>query len=227
MILINLLPEEYQKRRRTPIKMLGAVAGAVAINATLVAWWCWLTFGVAQVVETKHNLRQEEMDSVGPQVSHYQALEKENRQYISREATLEGITHNRVSWTRKIDELVDLINRGGGGEKYLIWMDNMDIKIEDRDKAKGKNKANFGRLTAQAHSGSGNFAQLANFLDDVEDSPFITDFLPPAPPEGKQSKTDLTLSPSQYWDFKLQVELKSPDDRAAAGSADTNTEQSK
>ena len=39
MIRINLLPEEYRKKARTPIKLLLGVTAAAAINAGLLAWW--------------------------------------------------------------------------------------------------------------------------------------------------------------------------------------------
>ena len=45
MITINLLPEEYRRTARTPLKLMAAVSGAVAVNTSLLAWWCWMSFG--------------------------------------------------------------------------------------------------------------------------------------------------------------------------------------
>src|SRR5205085_7433785 len=53
MIRINLLPEEYRKKARTPIKLLLAVAGAVTVNGALLAWWGWAAFGVASEIESE------------------------------------------------------------------------------------------------------------------------------------------------------------------------------
>ena len=39
MIRINLLPEEYRKKSRTPIKMLVGMGLVVALNAGLASWW--------------------------------------------------------------------------------------------------------------------------------------------------------------------------------------------
>ena len=39
MILINLLPDEYRRKGRTPVKFMAFTAGAVAINASLLAFW--------------------------------------------------------------------------------------------------------------------------------------------------------------------------------------------
>jgi len=214
MILINLLPEEYRAQARTPFKVFAAVALIVAVDASLIAWWAWLAFGLSAEVESERVVRRDTMDSLQGQVEYHKALERESRQYESREATLAEITQNRVSWTRKVDELVDVINLGGGGQKYLIWLDDLTVtqKIDDR-------KGTFGSLKAAGHSGSGKFAQVANFLEDLENpevSRFIDDFNSPAPPEGNQSKRDETLSPSEYWDFRLDVTLRPPVERGRA-----------
>ena len=39
MIRINLLPEEYRRRARTPIKVTLATAGVIAVNALLLVWF--------------------------------------------------------------------------------------------------------------------------------------------------------------------------------------------
>ena len=56
MITINLLPEEYRKKARTPIKLMLAISAVVAINSGLIAYWGWLAFGVAAEVETDRRL---------------------------------------------------------------------------------------------------------------------------------------------------------------------------
>ena len=53
----------------------------------------------------------------------------------------------------------------------------------------------------------------ANFLEDIEDSPFISDFHPPAPPEGSESVKDEELEPSTVWAFPLSLELQDPEER--------------
>ena len=101
-----------------------------------------------------------------------------------------------------------MINLGGGGEKYLIWLD--DVTVSQKGDARRKE---HGKLKASAHSGSGNFAQVAKFLEDVENSSFIEDFYPPAPPSGTQSSRDEALIPSEFWNFQLEVDLKAPKER--------------
>ena len=208
MIHINLLPEEYRRKQRTPVKLMLAVAGGVAINASLGAWWGWTAFGVAAEVKSELSVLRMEMDGLDPQVAYHKALETERGVYKHREDTLAGITSKRISWTKKVDELIDVVNRGGDGQRHLIWLDDLSVTQEGNKRSGGA-----GSLKAEGHSGSDKFAQVANFLEDVETSSFISDFHPPAPPEGSESIVDEELMPAVVWAFPLQLDLKSAEER--------------
>jgi Tfp pilus assembly protein PilN len=214
MIRINLLPEEYRKKARTPVKLLLGMAAAVLFNAGLATWWGWSLFGEQAKVESEKASLQTEMDGLTPQVNHYRSLETEKKQYQSREQTLTSITNSRVSWTRKMDELIDVVNRGGDGQRHLVWFD--DLQVSQSTDTKGRGTSG---LRANAHSGSEKYAQIANFLEDLEGSPFISDFMPPAAPEGSQAMVDETLIPSIAWSFPLAVTLKPAEERAGAKAA--------
>jgi len=208
MIHINLLPEEYRRKQRTPLKLMLAVSGAVALNASVAAWWGWMAFGVAAEVQSEYSVLQTEMDGLSPQVAYHKSLEAESLVYKHREDTLAGITNTRISWTKKVDELIDVVNRGGDGQRHLIWLDDLTV-TQEGDKRTGGG----GILKASGHSGSDKFAQVANFLDDVESSPFISDFHPPAPPEGSESIVDEELMPAVVWAFPLQLKLMTAEER--------------
>ena len=205
MIRINLLPEEYQRRARTPLKMMLAVSTVVAINTSLAAWAGWLAFGVSAAMDSELAVLQTEDDGLRPQVEYNNSLSTESKQHSQRESTLAEINDSRISWTRKLDEFVDVVNRGGDGDRHLIWFDSMSVQ----QGSSGGRNASPGSLKAGGHSGSDNFGQVANFLDDLEGSPFISDFDAPAPPEGSETMMDEELIPAVVWAFPLHVELKS------------------
>lgn len=211
MIRINLLPEEFHKKAKTPVKLLLAFALMITVNGCLLAYWGWAAFAVAGSIESERSTIQLEMDGLSPQVAYHKSLEGEAAFHKSREDTLTDITKSRISWTRKIDELIDVVNRGKGGERHLIWFNDLHVLQAHDPRTK-----NYGTITASGHSGSSIFAQVADFLDDLETSPFITDFNKPAAPEGNQAITDEELVPSTVWAFPLRLALKSPDDRAMA-----------
>ena len=214
MIRINLLPEEYRRRARTPLKLVASFAAVVAVNGSLLAYWCWMAFGVAGEIETRRSVLQIEMDGLTPQVNYHNALQAETKIYASREQTLSEITKNRVLWTRKLDELIDVVNLGGDGVRHFIWFDDLNVKQESDPRARS-----WGELSASGHSGSAKWDQVANFLEDLEDvslTNFIDTFNKPAPPEGTQNPPDEELIPSEVWSFPLKIGLKSAEERVAA-----------
>lgn len=208
MIHINLLPEEYRRRARTPIKITMAVAGVIAANALLLVWFSWLALGVMAEIDSEREVLQTELDGLTPQVNFHKSLETERKSFAAREETLANITGSRINWTRKVDELVTVINSGGGGERHYIWLDDLNVVQNVDSRSKGA-----GSVRASGHSGSDKFDQIANFLEDVERSPFIEEFLPPAPPAGTQSSEDKELIPAVVWSFPLQIEIKSLEQR--------------
>jgi len=211
MIRINLLPEVYQRKARTPVKLMVAVAGVVTVVASLTAWLGWLAFGVSASVHSELAVLQTEDDGLRPQVEYHKSLDAESAQHRKREETLAQITASRISWTRKVDEFVDVVNRGGDGDRHLVWFDSLNVQQTDGGGPKGQTGA--GSLTASGHSGSDNFGQVANFLDDLEDSTFIEDFHPPAPPEGSETLNDPELMPALVWAFPLSIEIKGRDEQ--------------
>lgn len=208
MIRINLLPEEYRKKSRTPIKLMIGLTAAVAVNTGLLSYLGWLTFGVAKEIDSEKSTLQVEMDGLSPQVAYHRNLEKESKEYESRERTLSSITRSRIVWTRKLDELIDVVNRGDEGQRHLVWMD--DLTVAQTLNPRGDQ---WGSVRASGHSGSDKFAQVANFLEDLEDSTFVEDFYKPAPPEGTQTVVDEDLVPPVVWAFPLSLSLRSPDER--------------
>ncbi len=208
MIRINLLPEEFRKKARTPVKLVLALVAVVTVNAGMATWWAWQRIGIQSEIDSEAASLQTEMDGLNPQVTYHQSLESEAKQYKSREDTLASITTSRVSWTKKLDELIDVMNRGQNGARHLVWLDDLQVTQTSDPKAKVP-----GTVRAAGHSGSDKFAQVANFLEDLENSTFIADFQPPAPPEGSQTNVDETLMPPVAWSFPLSLTLKSTEER--------------
>ena len=167
-----------------------------------------MPIGVSAEVKSELTVLQDQRASLDPQVAYHQELEKESKLFEAREETLKQITAKRIPWTKKLDELIDVINVGGDGEKYLVWLD--DLSFDQKENARSKS---FGTFKASAHSGSNSSVHIANFLDDVERSPFCEDFQRPAPPEGSQTSKDEGLMPAEVWNFELQLGLKAPEER--------------
>ena len=136
MIRINLLPEEYRRKSRTPVRLMLTVAGVVSVNAGLLAWWGFLAFGIQAEIESERAVLQTESDGLAPQVTFHKALEGERLRFASRESALAAITKSRIGWTRKVDELIDVINDGGEGRRHFVWLD--DLNVSQRSDARAK-----------------------------------------------------------------------------------------
>jgi len=199
MIHINLLPEEY-RRRRTPPALLMAICAVVALDATLMAWWTWSEFGVQLAVEAELDVLRLEMDGIEPQLAHHQALEEERSRHARREETLRGIAAESISWTAKLDQLVDVLTEGDKRGRHKVWFTDLDADISG-----GRRVEKGGSLRAGGVSGSERFADVADFLDDLEGSPFGSELGAPAPPEGSVSLVDSELDPPVVWSFPLQI----------------------
>ena len=215
MITINLLPEEYRQRSKTPVKVLAAISVAVLVNACLGAWLSWKTFGEAAEVESELAVLEDTMSSLEPQIVYHDALVSEKTQFEAREQTLGEITDSRISWTRKVDELIDLVNDGdeaGTEAGYMIWFDDLTVSASASGGGRGKEKQ-FGSLAASGHSGSGEFTKIASFFEDIERHELSWDFHPPSHPEGSQATTNDELVPATTIGFPLRLELKPPAER--------------
>lgn len=214
MITINLLPDEYRRRAKSPVAMIAAIAAAVLINASLIAYWGYLEFGVSANVETTRSVLQLDLDGLKPQVEYHNKLEKEIQTRSAREQTLSEINQNRVLWTETFDELLDIVHAGREGIEHFIWFDDVNAKME----AGGGRGKNFGEMKAAGHSGSTDYDQVANFLEDIEDpelSGMWQRFGKPAAPEARKNEPDEDLIPSINWSFPLTMQLLSPEDRIA------------
>jgi len=214
MITINLLPDEFRKRAQTPVRMVAAIAAAVLLNGGLFAWWSYLHFGVRANVETTRSVLQLDMDGLKPQVDYHDALQKEITTRSGREKTLAEITSNRVLWTKVVDDLCDVVHAGREGIEHYVWFDDIQVKMEDA--GTGRRKSSFGSMKATGHSGSTDYEQVANFLEDIEDpslSQLMASLHKPADLEAKKNEPDEDLIPAVNWSFPLLLELKSPDER--------------
>ncbi len=227
MISINLLPDEYRKRTRMPVKSLAAIAAAVAINAGLLAFLGHLHFAVANEIEGIHSGHQLDMDGLKPQVAYHDSLATEIKLFSSREKTLSDITKNRVLWTRKMDQLIDVVNAGNDVE-HFVWFD--DVSAQAQQPRRGRTTKNFGSFEANGHSGSDAWNRMANFLDDVVDkdlTTFIDDFDTLNRPQGRKDDSDDDLIPAVNWVFPLKLTLRSPDERLALRAKEKKEKESK
>lgn len=215
MITINLLPDDYRRRAKSPVGMIAAVAAAILVNASLFAYYGYLEFGTSANIETTRSVLQLDLDGLKPQVAYHKTLEKEIQTRSARETTLSEITRNRVLWTKALDEVLDVVHAGREGIEHFVWFEDIDVKMEPGG---GNARGGYGKMKAAGHSGSEDYDQVANFLEDMEDrdlSSLWKIFGKPQAPEARINDPDEDLIPSVNWSFPLTIDLLSPDERVA------------
>ena len=201
MITINLLPPEYRRRERTPARIFAATVGGIFLATSAVAYAAYARFGLLSRTRAERAVVEEELAGLKPSIAYHDALVAEHAESEKRLATIREIRTSRVHWTRRLDELSDVVNQASDADRYLVWFD--EIAIDQRTEGKSG-----GKLTAKAFSGSDNFANVAAFFQDVETHEFFKDFEKQINPEGKRSEKDDKLIPPQVWEFPLEMSLK-------------------
>jgi hypothetical protein len=108
------------------------------------------------------------------------------------------------------------VHAGREGIEHFVWFDDVDVKMLAVTRGR---EANYGKLSASAHSGSDGYDQVSNFLDDINDLELTSlrqIFGPTGDPEGRRNEPEKDLIPTVNWSFPLTIDLKSPEERVQA-----------
>jgi Tfp pilus assembly protein PilN len=203
MIQINLLPKEYQKAAKTPVLMFGIIVGGAALTVVAICLYCYLWFNVVVLKERLEGKRDEVL-SLQQSAAQVDSLLEDIADYKEREKAIINIKTNRILWSKKLDELIQLTPE-------TIWVIRLDMREYDprEYKSKGKGKggkaaqnvqqtggylrlmcyslgSNVERMTSFRERLKGTDEFYARFLDDaIKPSNFFSDFINISQPEWK------------------------------------------
>ena len=118
MIRVNLLPPEYRKVDGPPIgRVVALVVGAFLVTSA-VGGWGYVHFGLLSDAEKQREEKEEDLQQLRRMAERSQALLAEFTEYQRRRETIEKIGASRILWSRKLDELSDIIfNKGDQDER--------------------------------------------------------------------------------------------------------------
>lgn len=217
---INLLPAEYRRKERTPLKTLLPVLACITVGVAAGAFWAWLHFGELSQVRVTHSGLEDQNNQQKPQLAYLASLKGEQAEYADRANTIKEIASSHVTWTRKLDEFWDVVNESHRGERFLIWLTEMEVKRPDArgvaQAGKGAKKPvegeriTLGGLSFSNVNNEGDPLQRLNqFRDAILGSEFFkTDFLEISNPAGKAVQMDDGLDPSKAWTLDLAMTMK-------------------
>ena len=202
MITINLLPQEFRRRDRTSPKVLAAVMGGVLLVTSSAGYLGYRWFGVLAEKEQEKTRLEENLRNLEQSAAYQEALVKEAAEYQKRSDTIQQISESRVLWTRKVDQLIDIVNNDGDTERHTVWFKNLTIRP-------GDGKAAGPALSLRAYSQTDQFAKVANFLDDVKRHDFFKDFRTISAPGGRVA-VDPKKFPQETVEFPFDLSMKGP-----------------
>jgi Tfp pilus assembly protein PilN len=203
MIKINLLPPEYRKVEGTPIaRLVATVAGVALVTCAAGVWGYVHTAMLAQVREERIQ-REEELANVKALADRSQALLKEFKEYQRRRETIEKIGASRMLWSRKLDELSDIIHNKGDTKRHLVWLASVRTQ-------QNRIPASPVELVIKGWSGGEQSRKLSDFNSDIKHSEFFEDCIAVDPPEGRRVNLDEDFVPNQGWEFSFGIDLKQP-----------------
>jgi Tfp pilus assembly protein PilN len=203
MIRVNLLPPEYRKAEGTPIGRFVALTLGVFLTATAMSVWGYVHFGMLAEVRDRRAQMEDEVVNLQALAERSQALLAEFKEYQRRRQTIEDIDTNRILWSRKLDQLADLIHNKGDTDRHFVWLSDVRSSASRRPDSGGL-------LKISGWSGGNELESLADFNEDVRDSgeEYFDDFLALDPPRGDQVRFSDGRLPVLAWRFTMGMDLK-------------------
>ena len=206
MIKVNLLPPEYRKVEGTPVARLAITIAGVFLVSCAAGVWGYVHFGMLKQITDERDEKEQQLKSLTAQAERSQSLLREYKEYLRRRETIEKIGSSRYLWSKKLDELADLIQNKGDTKRHLVWLNTL--------------RTNGGRATAPGSpislsihgwSGGDMSRKLSDFNSDLKNSEdFFADCMSVDPPEGQRiSFSDLNV-PNQAWEFNFNIYFKQP-----------------
>jgi Tfp pilus assembly protein PilN len=206
MIKVNLLPPEYRKVDGPPVARLVALVVGAALTAGSIGAWGWVRLNVLSEAVTAREALDEELAQVKAQAERSAALLNEFKEYQKRRDTIEKIGQSRLLWSRKLDELADVVHNKGDTKQYMVWLNAI------RTVAARRTDSSAGLYISGNSAGDREgYSRLSDFNRAIKETKdFSEDLLHVDPPTGGKVTYSDKKYPSVGWTFEFTLDLKKP-----------------
>src|SRR5690606_4369220 len=195
MIRINLLPKELQTAAKTPFILFATFVGGLVVTGVLVIVYTYLWFNTI-VLEERVDRKREEVAQLETNARQMDELLEDIADYKEREKAIISIKTNRILWSKKLEELVELT-------PPFVWIVNMEMKELDASEIdwKSKDGVSGGYVELTCYSSGDEVERMTffrqrlksvddfymDFLDEkIKPSKFYSDFVSISRPEWKK-----------------------------------------
>ncbi|MFN0207553.1 MAG: PilN domain-containing protein [Planctomycetota bacterium] len=189
MITVNLLPEDFRRRERTPIRIFAATVAAAVVVAGMSAVVAYLWFGKLATAEDLVARLEEDRTALEPQLKHHGALTVEITETKKWQQALLELRNSKIPWSAKLDQFIDLVSQTGDQGKYLMWFSDFNVQQSIDNKQSG------GTVFAKGMSAGDDVGKVATFIGDIKRHDFFKEFSNISGPEGKVSDSEVVEFP--------------------------------
>lgn len=103
-------------------------------------------------------------------------------------------------WSKKLDELCDIIHNKGDRKRHLVWLDTI--------RSVPSGRLGEGGLYIKGLSGGKEIHRLSDFHLDIKKSEFFEDFDAIDNPEGNVVRFNDGRLPDSAWEFDFNLRFK-------------------
>lgn len=209
MIKVNLLPHEYRKVERTPILRFVTIVCGVILSASAIGAFLYVHFGMLVETQLERQQLEDAYHTKKKEADRSKELLREAQEYQKRRDTIEKIGTERIVWSRKIDELCDIVHNKGDTKRHVVWLNTIrTVGAQRAPRGSKKKQVSPGGLYFKGFSGGSEVHRLSDFHLDVKNSDFYEDFTSIDNPEGDVVYFNDDRVPKSAWQFDFNLFLK-------------------
>ena len=216
MIRINLLPKELQQAAKTPVKLFITMVAGAAVTAGCLCALAYLWFNTL-VLQERAERKREEVEHLKTTAAEVDSLLDDIEDYKQRESAIISIKTNRILWSKKLDELVQITPN-------YIWVIRMTMSETDPSDYKWEKGVvqTGGQLKLKCFSSGNQVTRMTNlrqrlknvdefylkFIDEkIKPETFYADFINISHPEWRFTVLDGFKDPNNI-KFTVRLDLR-------------------
>jgi hypothetical protein len=127
MIQINLLPPEYRAKAGTPVGRFVAIVAGVVVVASALGVFAYTHFIELTRVRELRVAREEEAIGQERRKKYSLDLQAEIDMFEKRRTAIQTINRSRTLWSKKIDQLFDLVTNQTGDASFRAWLESIEV----------------------------------------------------------------------------------------------------
>ncbi|MGH7162795.1 MAG: PilN domain-containing protein [Planctomycetota bacterium] len=207
MIQINLLPAEYRKTESTPVaRFVAIMAGAVLLTTGLVTYG-FVHYSKLRAAREVREATEAEFRNKKAQADVSLSLQQEIQAFEARRKTIQDVASLRILWSRKLDELMDILHARGDKTNYFVWLNGLKV-APARDAARRGEPSSGGSASFSGYSESIEFSKVTNLRNAIRKDPFFEDFKAITLPVFEEQRWEDGKEPSAAGKFHFDLTLK-------------------